>query len=229
VRLLRRAAIVTAVSAQTAMQTARAFPGTEPRVVHNGLDVPTAWCAPRPPRGSRTFRVLYCGNWSRRKGVDLLEPLMLALGDGFELLYTPDRDGAVGGFPLPPNARSLGRLRGPAALAEAYRSADALVFPSRLEGLPLVPLEAMACGLPVVAMETSSVRELVVDGQTGFLVPSDDVAALAGSLRALRDSPRLWAAMSEAGRTRQAEMFSEVRMVEAYLAAYRDALAPTGA
>src|SRR3546814_731636 len=94
-RLLRRANIVTAVSSLTARQAAIAFPGLSPRIVHNGLPAGNAWRQPRGPRLPGPFRLLYCGNWSARKGVDLLEPLLRALGDGFELLYTPDRDGGT--------------------------------------------------------------------------------------------------------------------------------------
>jgi len=223
-RMLRRATVVTAVSSQTALQTRRAFPGVEPTVVHNGLQANAAWYAPRPPRQGGPFRLLYCGNWSLRKGVDLLDPLLRMLGDGFELLYTPGRDGNTGGFPVPSNARSLGRLAGAEALAQAYRLADVLIFPSRMEGLPLVPIEAMACGLPVVASDASSVTDVVRHGETGFLTPAEDLAALATAIVSLRDDPVRWAAMSDAARRRQADEFSEARMLEGYLAAYRQAL-----
>lgn len=223
-RMLRRATVVTAVSSQTAVQTRHVFPSIDPMVIHNGLEANAAWHSQRRPRRDGPFRLLYCGNWSLRKGVDLLEPLMRLLGDGFELLFTPDRTGGTGGFPVPPNARSLGRLAGDEALAEAYRQADVLVFPSRIEGLPLVPIEAMACGLPVVASDASSVTEVVRHGETGFLTPAEDVAALAAAIIALRDDPARWAAMSGAARRRQAAEFSEELMVAGYLAAYRRAL-----
>lgn len=223
-RMLRRATVVTAVSSQSALQTRETFPDVEPTVVHNGLQANDAWCAPRPPRQPGPFRLLYCGNWSLRKGVDLLDPLMRLLGDDFELLYTPDRDGSTGGFTIPANARSLGRLAGTEALARAYRQADVLIFPSRVEGLPLVPMEAMACGLPVVASDASSVTDLVRHGETGLLVPADDLAAFAAAIVSLRDDRVRWSEMSEAARRRQADEFSEVKMLAGYLAAYRQAL-----
>ena len=228
-RLLRRADIVTAVSSQAARDTAHAFPGIAPSVVHNGLADEPAWREPRKAREPGPFRLLYCGNWSLRKGVDMLDPVMRALGDGFELLYTPDRDGGTAGHRLPSNARSLGRLAGADALARAYRHADVLLFPSRLEGLPLVPIEAMACGLPVVATDASSVTELVRHGVTGLIVPSEDAMALATAVRALRDDPALWTSMSAAARRRQAECFSEEAMLAGYLDAYRRAMERRGA
>lgn len=227
-RLLRRAEIVTAVSSHVARDTALAFRDIAPQVVHNGLSDDPAWRASRKERQPGPFRLLYCGNWSSRKGVDLLDPLMHALGDGFELLYTPDRHGGTAGHRLPPNARSLGRLGGGEALAQAYRQADVLVFPSRLEGLPLVPIEAMACGLPVVATDASSVTDIVQHGVTGFLVPADDIGAFAAAIVQLRDAPALWSSMSEASRRRQAEAFSEEAMLAGYLDAYRRAIARQG-
>jgi glycosyltransferase involved in cell wall biosynthesis len=220
---LKRADIVTAVSRSTADETRLAFSGVEPVVLHNGVDG-CAWSELRfPARTQRPFRVLYCGNWSRRKGADLLAPMMSALGAGYELLFTADRDGGTGGFALPPNARSLGRLSGPVAMATAYRSADVLVFPSRREGLPLVPLEAMSCGLPVVASASSSVVEIIEDGVSGYVVPAEDPHALAGAIRRLHDNPTLWKRISQAACRRQTEAFSLDAMVDRYIEIYRRA------
>lgn len=224
-RALRRAELVTAVSLQTARDTADVFGVAKPVTVHNGLSDAAAWRLPRMERKPGPFRLLYCGNWSLRKGVDLLDPLMRMLGDGFELLYTPDRDGGTAGFSLPWNARSLGRLDGVEALAQAYLQADVLVFPSRLEGLPLVPIEAMACGLPVVATTGSSVIDIVRHGETGLLVPADNILALADAVTSLRDDPTLWLSMSQASRRRQSEKFSEKKMLSGYLDAYHQATA----
>lgn len=64
-----------------------------------------------------------------------------------------------------------------------YQCANLLVLPSHNEGLPNVVLEAMACGLPCVAARASGSRELIVEGETGFTYPSDDVARLAAAVR----------------------------------------------
>jgi len=70
------------------------------------------------------------------------------------------------------------------------------------EGLPVVLMEAMAAGLPVISTRHSGIPELVEDGVTGLLVPERDADALAKALLRLIDSPELWSQMTEAGRQR---------------------------
>ena len=73
------------------------------------------------------------------------------------------------------------------ALVTLYRGADCFVFPSRGEGFGLPPLEAMACGTPVVASRASSIPEVV--GDAGVLVDPDEVAEIAGALERVVGSP----------------------------------------
>ena len=68
-------------------------------------------------------------------------------------------------------------------LVALLSAADVYVFPSRHEGMPVAPVEAMACGLPVVAADASGVKDVV--GETGLVVPRDDPRALADALEAL--------------------------------------------
>ena len=83
-----------------------------------------------------------------------------------------------------------------ACLAEA----DALVLPSYDEGLPLVILEALSLGVPVVTTPVGAIGEVLADGDTALLVPPGDVAALASALRRLAGDPALAARLSERGR-----------------------------
>lgn len=81
--------------------------------------------------------------------------------------------------------------------------AHALVMPSFAEGLPMVVMEAMAAGRPVIATYVAGIPELVQNGETGWLVPAGDVTALAEAIRALAETPRdRLAAMARAGRAR---------------------------
>ncbi|WP_018086546.1 glycosyltransferase family 4 protein [Desulfurispora thermophila] len=91
---------------------------------------------------------------------------------------------------------------------------DIFVLPSLTEGLPLTVLEAMAAGLVVVASRVGGIPEAVWDGQTGFLVPPGDEAALAEKLRYLVQQPELRCRMGEAGRMRVLEEFTAQSMVQ---------------
>lgn len=69
--------------------------------------------------------------------------------------------------------------------------ADLFAHPARREGLGLAPLEAMYCGLPVVASDTRGIQDYTVPGKTGFLCGSEDVAGFANAIRRLKESPAL--------------------------------------
>ena len=94
-----------------------------------------------------------------------------------------------------------GRVRGLLA------GAAALVVPSIYEGMPLVVLEAMAAGVPVVASAVSGIPEVVVDGETGWLVPPEDPKALAAALAEVLSGPAEARRRGEAGRRRVDERF----------------------
>jgi glycosyltransferase involved in cell wall biosynthesis len=83
----------------------------------------------------------------------------------------------------PGRVRFLGWVSGADRLAPLYGSADCLVLPSRTEGFPTVVGEAMACGTPVLGSRVGGVPELVVEGETGWLVEPGDDSALAERLR----------------------------------------------
>src|SRR5215218_2409244 len=98
---------------------------------------------------------------------------------------------------------------GPRAdVARLLASADLLALPSAVEGLPLVVLEAMAAGKPVVATAAGGTAELVRDGETGTLVPYADVPALADALLLHLGDPERSRRMGEAGLRRVRERFS---------------------
>ena len=102
---------------------------------------------------------------------------------------------------------------------ELLAASDVFVLSSLSEGLSTSTIEAMACGLPVVATRCGGVEDLVVDGETGLLVPPGSPEAIAGALRQLADSPGGRLAMGAAGRARSA-MFGVDRMVDGTLEVY---------
>ena len=103
-----------------------------------------------------------------------------------------------------------------ADVAALLQECDIAVLASTWEGLPGSLMEAMAAGLPVVATDVPGTRELVSDGETGFLVPVKSPSALAERLATLVTSSALRLRMGRAARTRMEKNYSVAQMVEAY-------------
>jgi glycosyltransferase involved in cell wall biosynthesis len=118
--------------------------------------------------------------------------------------------------------RLLGTSPDPYPLLSAL---DLFVMPSLAEGLGVAALEAMAAGLPVVASAAGGLRDLVIDGMTGLLVPPGDTAALAITIGSLAASPPRRFAMGAEGRERVVKHFSLEAMALKTLALYRECLA----
>jgi glycosyltransferase involved in cell wall biosynthesis len=95
------------------------------------------------------------------------------------------------------------------------------LHPSVSEGLSNATLEAMAVGLPVVVTDVGGMRELVSDGDNGFVTPSRDPTALATALRELAADSELRAKMGQRGRERAVERFDIKSCTEALLDHYR--------
>lgn len=102
-------------------------------------------------------------------------------------------------------------------------AADAVVLCSRWEGLPLVALEALAAGTPLVATDVRGLRELLVDGETALLVPHDDPLALAAALGRVVSDRELTAVLAKGGRELAGQHTNE-RMVREFLALYEELL-----
>lgn len=108
-------------------------------------------------------------------------------------------------------------------------AADVFVLPSAHEGMPLAALEAMEASLPVVATRVTGSEEVVVDGETGLLVPAKDPAALARALADLLADPTRRHRMGREGRARYLAGYTRRRMAEDTIAVYSRVLASVGA
>ncbi len=103
---------------------------------------------------------------------------------------------------------------------DVLASLDCFAFPSLFEGLCLAVIEAQAAGVPVVATPVGGIRETVVDGETGLLVPLRDAAALAEKIEWVLGHPTAAGRLAEEARRRVRARFSERRMVERTLELY---------
>lgn len=214
-RVWRNAAAVTANSAGLAELARDFMPELEVPVIPNGVDTDLFHPGDAPrTAGDGPVRLLAVGRLVAQKGIDVLLDALNRPGlGGFELDVVGDgewRD-ALERQAAAPGLAGRVRFHGwldRSVLADAYRAADALVLPSRDEGMPNVVLEAMASGLPVVASAVAGARDLVVEGETGFLVPPEDAGALAAALLRLDSDPAVRAVLGRHGRERVAAQFS---------------------
>ncbi len=244
-RILKRCDATVAVSEEvgTCLLAELGVPTRYPRrleVVTNGVDVPP----PLPDAERAAVRA--------RAGVPAGWPLMVAAGR-----LTPQKDFAtliaaaaqlrdqgvafhavIGGegelradLERAVAERGLGdRVRLPGVLPDLrgyLRAADVFVLPSRWEGLPLVLLEAMACGLPVVCTRIEGLAELVEGGGAGVVVPAADPAALAGGVRRLLDDESLRAACGRQARAAVAARYDFRQVDERLGRLYRELAAGT--
>jgi len=219
-RVLRRADKIVAVSrfvVETARQTLLDAPM---QVIYNGVDTGKFRPGGRQRKPLEPFRLLYVGSWKKLKGVDLLRPIMRELGHGFELRYTGGPSAARDKADMPANMHDIGRLHGEEAVVAAMQGADALLFPSRSEGLPLSAIEAMATGLPIIAARGSSLVEVVEDGTTGLLCNSDDIAAFAMAARHAASDTGTYEQLRSQARTLARSKFSVDAMIENYVKCY---------
>lgn len=198
---------------------------------------------PRP----RSHRILSVGRLVPRKGVDLVIralPLLRQAGyDDVELLIVGGGSGAgvAGTDPearrLNGLARELGvedhvTLRGQVPREDMpgiLRSADAVVCTPWYEPFGIVPLEAMACGVPVVAAAVGGLTDTVVDRATGLHVPPRDPAAIARAVAELLADPELRHELGRAGQQRARMRYSWDRVAAETEKAYQQALAATAA
>ncbi len=147
---------------------------------------------------------------------------VVLLGDGplREVLEKRAAGLGVGGAVRFPGHRTDAR--------QLLAAADVFVLPSRHEGMPLVALEAMEAGLPVVATRVIGSEEVVEDGVTGALVPPADPAALEAALAGLLADPDLRRRQGDAGRRRYLARFTRRRMARDTAAMYETVLREAG-
>ncbi|MDH3942569.1 MAG: glycosyltransferase family 4 protein [Anaerolineae bacterium] len=180
-------------------------------IVPNGVAVEDF---PAATRQWEPARLLIAGRVVYQKGIDLLLQALAGLKDlPWELDVAGDGpllaelEILAEQLSLTDRVNFLGWQEKP-ALAECYRSANLYVYPSRHEGMPNVVLEAMASGLPVIASRIAGNEELVLPGETGLLVPPEDVDALRDAVRELLPDAERRASMGARARKRVEEKYT---------------------
>jgi glycosyltransferase involved in cell wall biosynthesis len=198
-------------------------------IIPNGVDVSQyiaedrAWSPPR---------LLSVGRIVHQKGLDLAMRALAGLKD-LEWEWRIAGDGPQT-EPLQSLAQELGIAdrviflgwQSREELAKWYHQSNTFLFPSRHEGMPNAVLEAMASGLPVAATRIAGSEELVLDGETGFLVPSENVDALRDALRNLLTDASLRKRMGAASRVRVEQNYTWKKVAEAYQTALQQAARP---
>jgi glycosyltransferase involved in cell wall biosynthesis len=209
--VLRRARLVICPSNALA-DAARELGAADVRVIPSGVEVP-----PFVREEVSPPQVLFAGRLSREKGIlELVEAArgmeLVVAGDGPLRAQVP---GALGFVPH----RELGEL---------YERSAVVACPSHREGFGVVCAEAMAYGRPVVATAVGGLLDLVVDRETGLLVPPRDVPALRAALERLLGDAELRHRLGAAARERVRKHFAWGPVTDATLGSYEEALARSG-
>jgi glycosyltransferase involved in cell wall biosynthesis len=196
--------------------------------IRNGIDLsaygqprdPAAWKRTHGIRDDCRVAVTVCRLEPQKAPIALLEGFAAALREHpqWHLAWAGDgslrtaAEASAAHLGIDSRVHFLGSVKDVPAL---LRAADLFLLASRWEGTPMAVMEAQAAGLPVVATAVGGIPELVVEGETGLLVPPDDPAAFAGAIRALAldaDLRGLFARQSREGSAR----FRVEAMVDAY-------------
>ena len=235
---VRQAARIHCTSHWTRSCLCSQFPAAGPRarVVHPGVD---EMFRPLPPREVERYRrehafprapFLFVGNPEPKKNIEMLlhafmllrhrydceRQLMLVGGEGWASMHVDDLIDRLG---IVPHVTRTGYVpRG--ELPFLYANSLALVFPSVIEGFGLPPLEAMACGIPVITTAAGGLPESV--GGAAVRLNEADATTLADSMHRLEQSPELRLEHVRAG-LRRARMFRWEKLADQYVRIYREA------
>lgn len=233
-RSLRRFDAVVAVSTLLSSELQKVVRPDRLHVVPNAVAIPSnpldrsaARAALGIPSESRIIG--WVGRLSREKGADVLldvfgrpevpaETQLVLIGDGPELEALRRQAKRL---QIDSRVWWLGRMQ---AASRYFSAFDLLVLSSRTEGTPMVILEAMAAGVPIVASRVGGVPDLLVDG-TAFLVDPDAPIALAGAIREMLGNPVMARAATRAARVRLEDRYGVSTWVAAYDKVYRSARA----
>ena len=207
-------------------------PAPAVHVIHNGVD-PGKY---HPKDGSSSLAkfgihkpfIFFCGRLSRQKGIFDLAAAMDHVPEDTQLVLAtgrPDTPELVGELKAALDGRTdvvwVHEMLEDPDLVNLYNEASVFACPSIYEPFGIINLEAMACETPVVATAVGGIKEVVVEGETGLLVPPAKPDQLAAALTKVLEHPTLAAKMGVAGRARVLAHFTWDRIAEKTFALYR--------
>ncbi len=232
---------IIAVSADMKKDILKSYdvPAKSVAVIHNGVD-PAKY---HPQEGTASlgkgtaslakFRikapfVFFVGRLTRQKGVFDLVAAMDHVPKGTTLVLatgkpdTPEiEDELRRVLKTMPNVVWIRDMLEDPDLVSLYNEAAVFACPSVYEPFGIINLEAMACETPVVATRVGGIKEVVVDGETGLMVPPGDPVRLGKAITKIIEDPKLAAKMGKAGRKRVLQHFTWDRIAEKTLTLYR--------
>jgi glycosyltransferase involved in cell wall biosynthesis len=177
-----------------------------------------------PAASPPTLRLLFVGRLSPEKSLPVVLAALATLPKSVSWSFTIAGDGPqrphleteAARLGLTPRVQFTGWVARDRLLPH-YQAADLFVFASTDEGMPNTVLEAMACGLPVIATRIAGCEDLVEEGATGLLVPPGNPEALAQAIALLAADPARRTAMAAAARSRAATRFDWRHSAKSYL------------
>jgi len=216
---------------------------------HIGINVAQTIFRPRRPEGS--IRLLVCGRFIEKKGIpfalEAVQRVRQATGRDVRLTVVGDSDGQ--GSMTPEKGKILAAVRqhnldgivsfvgfvSRHQLPETLHNHHILVVPSihaadgdAEGGFPVIITEALASGMPVVAFDHCDIREIVKDGECGFLAPEGEVAALARCLGRMVEHPEIWPELGRAGRAHVEANYDIAKLNDRLVDLYRGLLKNDG-
>jgi len=249
-RTLRQMDAIVSVSPALQEGVQRLFPRTARLIlcgVHEDIFVPLSETARAEIRNRNEVKngevvFSFLGSVGRRKGFDLLIAAFLSLAEQFPNWHlwivgpkTSEESQNIDDCeidelirPLADHAQRVhfwGRVDDRKELAGILGASDVFVFPSRKEGMPLAPLEAMAAGVPVIISRIPGVTDLAsLEGKTGYYIAVNDAQALKSAMIKLAEQPELRAEMGRAARQRIVDRFGWEKHVSEWESFYSSLL-----
>lgn len=224
----RAAAFRTVCSQELVELGHKADPEVEFRLIPNGVETARFKPISRPPNPK--VKILFIGRLIPRKG---FQRVVRALPKLRTLAQHPFEIEVVGSGAARQHLDVLAEELGVAdliryvgtvsydQLEKSYQYADIFVLTSLSEGMPSVILEAMGCGLPIIASDVGGNNEIVTEGKNGYLIKGDDVDLIAGRLASLINDAALRESMGASSRTRSME-YDWQKIMDSYLKLYTE-------